>query len=110
MAKYRTTQQVIDKECLILNTWRKLKKVFYVNVSFDFCYFCVKKWLYIISVSLDFENNAAEDEILRRLCIVHELHLFRLPRERWELTKNENSYFSNFFLENFVILINYENI
>ncbi len=44
------------------------------NVSFDFCYFWVKKWLYIIPVSLDFENNTSEDEILRRLCVVRELH------------------------------------
>ncbi len=62
-----------------------------------FRYFCVKKWLYIIPVSLDFKNNVFEDEILRRLCVVRELHLFRLPRERWELTKNQKPYFSDFF-------------
>ncbi len=50
--------------------------------SLDFRYFCVKKWLYFIPVLLDFENNASEDEILRRLYVVRELHLFRLPRER----------------------------
>ncbi len=64
--------------------------------KFWFSLFCVKKWLYIIPVSLDFENNASEDEILHHLCVVHELHLFRLPRKRWELTKNQNSYFTIF--------------
>ncbi len=42
-------------------TEESCKKSVLSEVSFDFRYFCVKKWLYIIPVSLDFENNASED-------------------------------------------------
>ncbi len=49
--------------------------------KFDFCYFYVKKWLYINPVSLDFENNASEDEILRRLCVVRYTSLGYLVKD-----------------------------
>ncbi len=59
---------------------KAVKKVLQAYVSFDIHYFRVKKWLYVIPVSLYFENNASENEVLHCVCkYSHQTHVSSSP-------------------------------